>query len=319
MRFVRVLMGVAVFAAFAPRAVAQTAPGPPQNLTHVVNGTTVTLTWSAPASGSAPTSYLVEASVVPGGPLVATLPLLTTTLTVPNVPSGVYYVRVRALSGGVAGAPSNEITVAVSGGCPAPPLPPQLIVRATGLAVTVSWASAGGCAPTSYVLLAGSAPGLANIAQVNAGGQTGLSAVAPAGTYFVRVIGSNAYGSATSEERTARIAVNSVNDTIQPFDALFFDITLTQTGTYQGTLVWDDPSIDLDLYLTTPGCLYPPTGCTLAISDQSGVNSEAVSLPVRAGEVYRLWVDNFTNRATSFTITNAVIAGAATTAPNPKD
>jgi hypothetical protein len=40
------------------------------------------------------------------------------------------------------------------------------------------------------------------------------------------------------------------------------------------------------------------------------VNLEEVSVPVRAGDVYRLWVDNFTNRATSFTITNTVNAGA---------
>jgi Fibronectin type III domain len=288
-------------------AFGQIAPGPPQNLAQLVSGTTVTLTWSPPAIGATPTGYVVEASVVPGGPLVASLQVLATTLTVPNVPTGVYYVRVRALNGGVAGAPSNEITVAVSGGCPAPPLPPQLIVRSAGLAVTLNWSSSGGCAPTSYVVLAGSAPGLANIAQVNLGGQTGLAATAPAGTYFVRVIGTNAFGSAISEEMTLRVAPNNITDTILPGDALFLDVSFTQSGTYKGTLVWNDASIDLDLYLTTAGCPYPPTGCTVAISDRTGVNLEEVALPVRPGDVYRIWVDNFANRATSFTITNTLI------------
>jgi len=307
MFFVRSSIAVALNVLLASSALAQVAA--PQNLTNVVNGTTVTLTWTAPAGGV--TGYVVEASVVPGGPLVASLAVGGTTLVVPNVPPGVYFVRVRALNGGAQSAPSNETTVSVTGtGCPAPPLPPQVIVRATGLNVSLSWGSSGGCAPTSFVLQAGSAPGLSNIAQVNAGGQLGLSAVAPAGTYFIRVIGSNAFGSAVSQEFVARVAVNNVTDTIFPGDALFFDVTLTQTGTYRGTLVWDDPSIDLDLYLTTPGCPYPPGGCTVAISDATGVSVEQVSLPVTAGQVYRLWVDNFTNRATAFTITSVVTSGA---------
>lgn len=290
-------------------AFAQT-PGVPQNLTQVVNGTTVTLTWSPPTAGGAPTGYLVEASIVPGGALVASLAVAQPSLTVPDVPGGVYYVRVRAVNASGASGPSNEVIVAVSG-CPAPPLPPRLIVRSTGLAASVSWSSSGGCPPTSYVLIAGSAPGLGNIVQVNMGGQTALAAVAPAGVYFVRVIGTNQYGSASSEEMTLRVAVDSVSDTIQPFDAVFADITLTQTGTYQGTLVWDDASIDLDFYLSSAGCPYPPTGCTLAISDRVGVNNEVVSIPVQAGQTFRLWVDNFSSRATSFTISNAVIAGNA--------
>ncbi len=266
-----------------------------------------------------PTNYVVEASLVPSGTVIATLPVAATSLTVPGVPIGVYYVRVRAVNAGGQSAPSNEVTVTVSGGCPAPPLPPQLIVRATGLAVTVSWSSAGGCAPTSYVLIAGSAPTAGNIVQANMGAQTAVSAIAPAGVYFIRVVGTNAFGSASSEEMTARVTVNAVTDTIQPFGAVSFDITLTSTGTYQGTLVWNDPSIDLDLYLTTIGCPYPPIGCTVAISDQTGVNSEVVSLPVRTGETYRLWVDNFTNRTTSFTIANAVIAASALVAPETWD
>jgi hypothetical protein len=313
MLLVRLIVACLFSIASASVAFAQ-APAPPQNLTQNVSGTTVTLTWSAPASGTV-TGYQIEASVVPGGPLVASLAVAGTTLVVPNVPLGVYYVRARALNAGAASGPSNEVVVAVGGGtgCPAPPLAPLLIVKATGFNVSLNWSSSGGCAPTSYILQAGSAPGLANIAQVNAGGQLGLSAVAPAGTYFIRVIGSNAFGNAVSQELVARVAANNVTDTILPFDALFFDISLTQTGTYRGTLVWDDPSIDLDLYLTTPGCAYPPTGCSIAVSDQTGVSTELVVQPVRAGDAYRLWVDNFSNRATSFTIINAVAPAATTT------
>lgn len=287
-------------------------PGAPQNLSSTVSGSTVTLTWSPPASG-APASYVVEASVIPGGPLVATLPVTTTSLTVPGVPSGVYYVHVRSVAGASVSAPSNQITVTVTDGCPAPPVPPQLILRVVGFDATVSWGSGGGCAPTSYTLLVGSAPGLSDVVQVNAGSQLGFQAVAPPGTYYVRLIGTNAYGSSVSEELVAPVAFNAQTDTVLPNGAVSVDITMQTSGIYQPTLVWTDPSIDLDLYLTTPDCGYPPTGCLLAISDATGTNSEAVSWPVTAGQTYRLWVDNFTQRTTSFTIYN-VVAPAATAA-----
>ena len=314
---VRVFAASVLTSLLATPALAQ-APSAPQNLTNLVNGTVVTLSWTAPAAGPV-TGYVVEASVTPGGPLVASLPVASTSLVVPNVPPGVYFVRVRALTGGASSGPSNETTVSVGGssGCPAPPLPPRLIVRAQGLDVSLNWGSSGGCGPTSYVVQAGSAPGLANIAVVNVGGGLGLAATAPPGVYYIRVIGSNAFGSASSQELVARIAPNNVTDTILPGDAQFFDITLTQNGTYVGRLVWDDPSIDLDLYLTTAGCPYPPVGCTLAISDTSGTTVEQVSRPVSAGERYRLWVDNFTNRATAFTLVNTVVAGSSVTGTKP--
>ena len=281
------------------------APDPPQNLTHVVAGTTVTLSWTAPP-GVSPTSYLVEASVNPGGPLVATLQVSGTSLTVPNVPPGVYYVHVRALNGALRSGPSNVVAVTVVNPCPAPPQPPQLIVRATGLFVTLNWGSSGGCPATSYVVVAGSTPGAADIAVANMGAATALSVNAPPRTYYARVIAFNAYGHAFSEERALSVALNAFTGTIQPFDAQSFDITLSSTGTFEGTLRWEDASIDLDLYIATTACGYPPTGCVLAVSDQSSGNVEQVSIPVAAGSSYRLWIDNFTDRTTSFTITNVV-------------
>ena len=231
-----VLLSLIAILLSATAAFAQT-PGPPQNLTHVVTGTTVTLSWQAPV-GAPPTSYVVEASVNPAGPVVATLPVLTTSLTVPNVPPGVYYVRVVALNGTLRGGPSNVVTVTVVNPCPAAPQPPELVVRATGLFVTLNWGSTGGCPATSYTVVAGSAPGAADVAVANMGGARALSVNAPPRTYFVRVVASNAYGQSVSEERMTTIAVNAFTGTIQPFDAQFFDITLTSTGTYEGTMEW---------------------------------------------------------------------------------
>ena len=292
-------------------------PGTPQNLTSTVSGSTVTLAWSAPTSGGAPTGYLVEAALTPGGGLVATLQVGGTSLVVPNVPSGVYYVRVRARNSSGSSAPSNEVTVNVAGGCPAPPLPPELVVRSVAFQGSATWGSSGGCAPTSYTLLVGSGPGLSNIVIVNAGSQTGLSTVAPPFVYYARVIGTNAFGSAVSDERIVRVAQNAQTDTIPVNDAVAFDVVITGTGTYRWTLVWNDPSIDLDLYLTTAGCPYPPGGCLVAISDTTGTSTETISAPVIAGQTYRLWIDNFSPRSTSFTIFTAI--GASITASETGD
>jgi hypothetical protein len=308
----RTLLPLLVLTAFATPALAQ--PGAPQALTAAVIGSTVTLTWTAPA-GAPPQSYVIEAAVVPNGPVIASLPVNGTTLVVPGVPNGVYFVRVRGVSGGVPGAASNEVTVSVASiGCPGPPSPPANVrVFAQGTVISLNWAPpAVGCPATDYIILAGTAPGLSNIAQVNMGGALGISVNAPAGAYFIRVVSTNQFGaSAPSPELRAVLATNNFTDTLMPSSVVFFDITFTQTGMFQGRMTWIDPTIDLDLYLATPGCGYPPTGCTVAVSDTTGTNVEQVAFPVTAGETYRLWVDNFSNRPTSFTIENFV-GGAGT-------
>jgi hypothetical protein len=286
--------------AFAATAYAQSAP---QNLTGTVTGNTVTLTWS---ESSGATGYLVEAALTPGGLPVASLPVAGTTLTVPNVPSGNYYVKVRATGAAGNGAASNEILVSVSSGCPGPPLPPALRVRSTGLQASASWTSSGGCAPTSFTLFVGSAPGLSDITVVNAGAQLGLAATAPPGNYYARVLGTNQYGSAMSEELLLRVATNANSDTVSPNGAVAIDVLVSQSGNYQGTLVWTDPAVDLDFYLSSAGCSYPPTGCLLAISDTGGGTTEQVTYSVTAGQGYRLWVDNFSARTMSFTIYNSI-------------
>lgn len=280
----------------------------PANLTSAVSGNTVTLTWSG-GSGS----YVVEAALVSNGPIIASLPIGGTTLVVPNVPPGTYFVHVRDAA---TNANSNETTVSVAGtGCPAPPLPPNLIVRSVGFNVTVSWSPSGGCAPSSYTLFAGSAPGLSNVAVANTGGALGLSAVAPGGVYYVRVLGTNAFGSAVSQEMVIRVAANAQTDTVSATGATAFDVVITQSGPYQGLLIWDDPTVDLDLYLTSPGCPYPPSGCLLSISDAGpGVTQEQVNRSVAAGESYRLWVDNFSGKASSFTIFNTIGGASALSA-----
>lgn len=77
-------------------------------------GRVVTLTWTAPTTGEAPTSYTVEAGSAPGLSNLAVLPTgsVATTLTV-TAPPGTYFVRVRATTSAGASAPSNEVFILV--------------------------------------------------------------------------------------------------------------------------------------------------------------------------------------------------------------
>jgi hypothetical protein len=120
------------------------------------------------------------------------------------VPVGIYYVRVRAVGAKGSSALSTEISVVVghAAECSGAPQPASALAAAvTGRNVQVNWAAAGtGCAASQFVLLAGSAPGLRDLAQATVNGHS-LAATAPPGTYFVRVIAINMFGaSAPSQE-----------------------------------------------------------------------------------------------------------------------
>ncbi len=90
-------------------------PLPPQNLTAVVSGSTVVVSWASPGAGAAPGGYQLEAGSAPGLANLAVFaaPNTPTSLTFNGVPSGTYFVRVRSLGGGGTSGPSNEIVVTV--------------------------------------------------------------------------------------------------------------------------------------------------------------------------------------------------------------
>lgn len=76
-------------------------------------GSTVTFTWGAPSIGTGPFTYRLEAGSSPGLSDLATVVSGVPTLTVPGVPPGIYYVRVRAAGSGGLGPAGNELTVVV--------------------------------------------------------------------------------------------------------------------------------------------------------------------------------------------------------------
>jgi hypothetical protein len=180
----------------AASAVTLAVPSAATNLQAVVSGTTVTFSWTASPGA---TAYQLEAGSAAGLSDLATITLSATpTYTVPGVPAGVYFVRVRALDGSGASAPSNEVTVVVGGtGGPcvsAPDAPTRLRAVVDGTQVSLSWAPAvAGCPATNYIIRAGSHEGAVDLAQIPVP-SAGFSAVAPDGIYFVSVVAVNPYG-----------------------------------------------------------------------------------------------------------------------------
>ncbi|MFN7978432.1 MAG: fibronectin type III domain-containing protein [Vicinamibacterales bacterium] len=92
------------------------APGTPDGFRATASGSTVTLTWFAPEDGPAPTSYLLEAGTRSGAAdLVAGFALpASLRVTLPGVPPGVYYLRLRAVNGGTVGAAGGEVRLVVT-------------------------------------------------------------------------------------------------------------------------------------------------------------------------------------------------------------
>lgn len=190
------------------------APGSPLNLTVTVTGNAVTLVWSAPASGGNVSSYVIEAGSFTGGANLASIATnsVATTFSASGIGPGTYFVRVRGQNVDGTSPPSNEVIVVVGAfGCIAPPGPPTgLSHTVSGSTVTFSWAGGTGCSATSYILQAGSGPGLSNFANFNTGNSatTYVAAGVGSGTYVVRVLAANPNGvSGPSNEISLRSEV----------------------------------------------------------------------------------------------------------------
>lgn len=169
------------------------APPAPSNLSTSVSGSTVTLSWSAPAGGDPPTSYSIEAGSGSGASDIASFSSgnTQTALVVLGVPAGTYFVRIRAVNSSGASGPSNEVVVVVGTvSCLTTTPPTGLTANVTGATVVLSWTAPVGCAPTSYILQAGSAPGLSNLANFSTGSTatTFTASGVQNGTYYVRVL-----------------------------------------------------------------------------------------------------------------------------------
>jgi hypothetical protein len=167
----------------------------PSGFTVAWSGTTATLSWTAAAADSAadrPTNYVLEAGTAPGASNVARVNVGNTTVYRVQITSGTYYVRLRAQNAEGESDPTEDIEVRTPG---APQAPTALADYGSNATVDLRWrASAGGYPATGYLIEAGSAPGLADLASIQVGNVTRFRTIAPPGVYYVRVRGLNARG-----------------------------------------------------------------------------------------------------------------------------
>ena len=170
------------------------APGSPFGLAAGSAGSNVTLAWSAPISGGAPTFYMIEAGSAPGSSDLANFSTgnAATSFSAGGVGAGTFFVRVRAGNASGVSGPSNEATLVVGGGTPtpcggAPAAPGGLRFSVTGSTVVLEWSGSAGAA--SYVVEAGSSSGASNLVVSDTGSAaTSMTATGVgAGTYFVRM------------------------------------------------------------------------------------------------------------------------------------
>jgi glucose/arabinose dehydrogenase len=174
------------------------APAAPGNLQATVSGRTVTLAWTG-VSGA--TQYRIEAGSQPGASNIAVFNTgsTATTITVFGVPDGTYYVRVRAVGASDVSAPSSEVVVTVGTTCTGPPPAPAAAFAVSGRNVTIAWSAPG--IVTSMLIDVGNGPGLTNLAIIEIPPGSTVTAVAPPGTFYVRLRARNACGaSAPSNE-----------------------------------------------------------------------------------------------------------------------
>lgn len=165
----------------------------PSDLTSWVEGSTVGLSWAAPALGGI-TGYVIEAGSAPGAADLLVAPLgPATTQQFPGIGRGTYYARVRAQTASGLTETSNEVRVVVGHpACMVPEAPAEPVATVGGGIVSLTWLP--GADSDVFGLLVGSVPGASDILAVPVGGVPSLVTRAPAGTYYVRVLAANSCG-----------------------------------------------------------------------------------------------------------------------------
>lgn len=166
----------------------------PRSLTAQYAGHEVYLSWRPPARGEVD-SYVIRAGAVSGETTLANFDTGSAATSFhAQAPEGVYFVRVHARHGASISGASNEVAFAlVPFGCNAIPRAPGALSGTVDAAVvSLGWEPAINA--TSYVVEAGSQPGLADLAVLDVGRGLVFRTAAPPGRYFVRTRGVNSCG-----------------------------------------------------------------------------------------------------------------------------
>lgn len=156
-----------------------------------VTGQQVTLRWTPPFVGPAPTEYILEGGVSPGQVLASVRTGSSSPVYTFAAPSGSFYVRMHTVSGASVSGPSNELLLHVN--VPVAPSPPTgLVGLVDGASLALAWTNtfAGG-PPTSLIM---EVFGSSSVSVPIGLGDTFSFTGVPAGTYTIRMRAANAGG-----------------------------------------------------------------------------------------------------------------------------
>jgi hypothetical protein len=189
--------GPSNFAAVTIAVGTPAGPLPPSAL-QVVNvaGSTVTMRWTPPQIGPAPTAYLIEGGSTPGSVEASIVAPATPVFTF-TAPTGSFFVRARSIAGGEQSAPSNEVPLFVN--VPVVPSAPQsLLALVNDTTVALSWHNTfGGGAPVNLVLdVSGALTTSIPLGVTDSFSAAGV----PAGTYTLALRAVNVIGSSAATE-----------------------------------------------------------------------------------------------------------------------
>jgi hypothetical protein len=97
----------------------------------LVNGSSITLSWS-PGGGAPASSYELFAAVAPGGAPIGSMAVAATAITLTDVPPGTYYFKVRAVNTAGTSGFSTEVAATVQGSVSTIPQDASYRVTITG-------------------------------------------------------------------------------------------------------------------------------------------------------------------------------------------
>jgi lysophospholipase L1-like esterase len=242
---------------------AQSLTSAPISLKASVSGTSVTFTWTKPTSGT-PTSYVIEAGSSSGKTDIAVINTgnTNTSYKASNLSAKKYYVRVRGRDSSGNGPASNEVSFTIGsssgGSCTSVPGPPRnLTGSADGTKLTLKWsAPSTGCAPTGYLVQAGSSSGSSNIAQISLGLVTTFVANAPSGTLYLRVRARNGAGTGSASNEVKVVIGGSGGSSGGSGDKL----KITTFMAFGDSLTEGFTSLSAPNFLLVPAFLSFPTG-----------------------------------------------------------
>jgi PKD repeat protein len=220
---------------YAPNTGAPTAP---QNFVASLIDRTAHLSWEEPAGGLPPTDYVLQAALDEAFTAIVVnqaLGSIQRSLTVPDVPAGLFYLRVLAVNPAGLGPPSNVQRI---GGPPDPPT--NFLATLNGGTVTMNWSPPAGSAVTGYMVEASLDPRFSQIiySQATAGNVTSLVVPGvPSSTFYLRVRARN--GSLVSAPSNVQ-AIGPGGCTAPPAAAT--GLVVSKPGGFTVRLAWQPPA-----------------------------------------------------------------------------